>query len=71
MFLTPWYPNRSDAMDGIFVRKHAQAVAAMGVSVSVLRVHLDPAAKRIEVDASKVEGVNEVMVYTPESPAPR
>lgn len=69
LFLTPWYPNRSDAMDGIFVRKHAQAVAAMGVSVSVLRVHPDPAAKRIEVDASKVEGVNEVMVYTPESPA--
>lgn len=24
LFLTPWYPNRHDAMDGIFVRKHAR-----------------------------------------------
>ena len=39
LFLTPWYPNRSDAMDGIFVRKHAQAVAAMAYGTeSVPRV---------------------------------
>jgi hypothetical protein len=36
LFLTPWYPHRYDAMSGLFVRKHAQAVARQGVEVTVL-----------------------------------
>ncbi len=27
LFFSQWYPNRYDAMPGLFVRKHAQAVA--------------------------------------------
>lgn len=26
LFLTAWYPHRYDAMAGLFVRKHAEAV---------------------------------------------
>lgn len=65
LFLTPWYPNRRDAMDGIFVRKHAQAVRAQGAQVSVIRVRTDEKTDHMEVDTSEVEGVLEVMVYTP------
>ncbi len=67
LFLTPWYPNRSDAMDGIFVRKHAQAVARAGATVTVLRVHTDHEAKRIETSITKTDGVDEILVYTPEA----
>lgn len=65
LFLTPWYPNRRDAMDGIFVRKHAQAVRAQGAQVSVIRVRTDDATDHMDVDIAEVEGVLEVMVYTP------
>jgi len=27
LFLSAWYPNRYDAMAGLFVRKHAEAVS--------------------------------------------
>lgn len=36
LFLTPWYPTEQDAMAGLFVQKHAQAVSAQGVDVRVL-----------------------------------
>ena len=36
LFLTPWYPTEQDAMAGLFVQKHAQAVRAQGVDVRVL-----------------------------------
>ncbi|MEE1089862.1 MAG: hypothetical protein UH103_00395, partial [Paludibacteraceae bacterium] len=39
LFLTPWYPHRYDAMSGLFVRKHAQAVARQGVEVGVLSIY--------------------------------
>lgn len=36
LFLTPWYPDEHDAMAGLFVQKHAQAVRAQGVDVQVI-----------------------------------
>lgn len=36
LFLTPWYPSEKDAMSGLFVHKHAEAVRAQGVDVAVL-----------------------------------
>lgn len=36
LFLTPWYPTEQDAMAGLFVQKHTQAVSAQGVDVRVL-----------------------------------
>lgn len=70
LFLTPWYPNRHDAMDGLFVRKHAQAVARQGVSVSAIRVRTDDEARGIEIETAEVEGVLEVMAYTSSAKAP-
>lgn len=36
LFLTPWYPSERDAMAGLFVQKHAEAVRAQGVDVRVI-----------------------------------
>lgn len=36
LFLTPWYPSEKDAMSGLFVQKHAEAVRAQGCEVRVL-----------------------------------
>lgn len=36
LFLTPWYPSDKDAMSGLFVQKHAEAVRAQGVDVRVI-----------------------------------
>lgn len=70
LFLTPWYPNRHDAMDGIFVAKHARAVASAGAEVTVIRVRTDEAAKAIEIESCEKDGVLEIIVYTPSSKIP-
>ena len=36
LYLTPWYPSARDAMAGLFVQKHADAVQAQGVDVRVI-----------------------------------
>lgn len=36
LFLTPWYPSEKDAMAGLFVQKHVEAVRAQGVDVRVI-----------------------------------
>lgn len=36
LFLTPWYPSEKDAMSGLFVQKHVEAVRAQGVDVQVI-----------------------------------
>ena len=34
--MTPWYPSDKDAMSGLFVQKHAEAVRAQGCDVRVI-----------------------------------
>lgn len=36
LYLTPWYPSERDAMAGLFVQKHADAVRTQGVEVRVI-----------------------------------
>ena len=36
LFLTPWYPSEKDAMSGLFVQKHVEAVRAQGCEVQVI-----------------------------------
>lgn len=36
LFLSAWYPTRRDAMAGLFVQKHAQAVKEQGAEVKVI-----------------------------------
>lgn len=36
LFLTPWYPSEKDAMSGLFVQKHVEAVRAHNCDVRVI-----------------------------------
>ncbi len=42
LYFSAWYPHRYDAMAGLFVRKHAEAVAAQGADVAVFYLHQAP-----------------------------
>ncbi len=73
LFTTAWYPNRKVAGDGVFVRKHAQAVALLH-DVAVLMVQTDVAVKgwhvEIELGEAKENSdgestLHEVLVYVP------
>ena len=64
LFLTPWYPHRYDAMSGLFVRKHAQAVARQDVEVGVLSIYNTQCIMHNEIEDKVVEGVREVVIYT-------
>lgn len=66
LFLTPWYPNRFDAMSGLFVQKHAQAVARLA-EVSVLYIHADASLKKMSLEIQSDGNLNEIRVYYPRS----
>lgn len=70
---TAWYPNRKVAGDGVFVQKHAQAIAALH-DVAVLMVQSDAAIRgwRVEIEATLQDipnhpkaSLKEVLVYVP------
>lgn len=67
LFLSAWYPNRYDAMEGLFVRKHAQAVARQGVEVHVLFVRQSDAVQEPEFACETIEGVHETVMYCPQT----
>lgn len=64
LFLSAWYPNRDDAMSGLFVRKHAEAVGLF-CKVTVLYVHSDPAIRSNEIIIQDYHQVKEILVYYP------
>jgi len=66
LFLSAWYPNRHDAMSGLFVRKHAEAVSKFCM-VSVLYVQGDVNIKKIEIVNQRInQNTREIIVYFPE-----
>ena len=67
LFLSPWYPHRYDAMSGLFVRKHAQAVVRQGVEVGVISMYHEPSITHNEIVDEMVDGVREVVLYTKKS----
>ena len=67
LFLTPWYPHRYDAMSGLFVRKHAQAIARQGVEVSVMCQLVTDKVEQDEIVEEEIGSVKEVVLYTNKS----
>lgn len=77
LFTTAWYPNRKVAGDGVFIQKHARAVALLN-DVAVLMVQTDESKHdhRIELCAKDASGdlpsecegaLHEVLVYVPKT----
>lgn len=65
LFLANWYPMRYDAMAGLFVRKHAQAVRQQAVDVHVFHVCCDNRVEQEELSVIEIEGVKEHILYIP------
>ena len=66
LYLTQWYPNRYDAMAGLFVRNHAEAAARQGLDVCVLYCHpvdTNPSGEDLEVIEQTTNGVREIYIY--------
>jgi glycosyltransferase involved in cell wall biosynthesis len=71
LFLSTWYPHRKDAMTGLFVRKHAAAVARYA-NVTVLYVKGYADVQKFEVveqeylfETVKQEKIHEIYIYYP------
>ena len=64
LFITKWYPNRYDPQMGVYIRKHATAVATF-CDVAVLHVYSDEKLekKKIELVAVDDNSIKSVVVY--------
>lgn len=64
LFIPRWYPNRAGALSGIFVKRHAQAVA-LKHEVAILFVNADPAMHDKMYDSEFLieDGLPTVRVY--------
>lgn len=62
VFLPAWYPNRNDDMDGLFVRKHALAVAAHH-QVDVLFLKAEPNLKEPHFENFEHGNLREHYIY--------
>jgi glycosyltransferase involved in cell wall biosynthesis len=64
LFISQWYPNRSDLMAGLFVQKHAESVSLF-CDVATLYVHPDYTINKQEIHTSTKNGFLEIIVYFP------
>lgn len=68
MFLSSWYPNKKDALDGNFVQNHARAVASK-IDVTVLfATSLKNISSTYWIEETKNQNLLEVRVYFQWSP---
>ena len=64
VFLPAWYPHRNDDMEGLFVRKHALAVAAHH-TVDVLFLRAEPQLKKPQFEHLEHGNLREHYIYYP------
>ena len=64
LYLSAWYPHRYDAMWGLFVRKHAEAVSRFA-DVCVLYLMADEKVDQFDIVEQTTNSVREVYVYYP------
>lgn len=63
VFLARWYPHKYDPMFGLFVQRHAEAVALIN-EVTVIYVHPDEnTPSTYNVERSKENGVDTIRIY--------
>jgi glycosyltransferase involved in cell wall biosynthesis len=48
LFISAWYPNSTNPMKGLFVKKHAQAIRSAGVEIEVLALTINSSEKYYE-----------------------
>lgn len=66
LFITPWYPTKYDAMSGLFVFRHAEAVLSQGIDVHVLYICYHPDVKKHYVEHIHSNSVKQTFFYYPD-----
>lgn len=63
VFLARWYPHKYDPMFGLFVQRHAEAIALYN-KVSVVYIHADTNAKNTyDIERNFENGVDTIRIY--------
>ena len=64
LYLSTWYPNRTKPLEGIFVKKHAEAVAKF-CNVSVLYITFDPLlfSNKLDIQTETQNDVYSVRIF--------
>lgn len=61
--ITKWYPNREDPQIGVFIQKHARAIA-MHSDIALLYLHsTTEISNQVEILESETNGVKEITIY--------
>jgi len=66
LFVSSWYPNRTNPTLGNFVQKHAEA-SALKNKVIVLAIFPDPSIHKIEISEKNKGNLTEIIVYFPKN----
>jgi len=64
LFVSSWYPNRTNPTLGNFVQKHAEA-SALKNKVIVLAIFPDPSIHTVEITEKTKGNLTEIIVYFP------
>ena len=63
LFITKWYPNRYDPQMGVYIRKHASAIAKF-CDVAVLHVFSDEKLEKKKIELVAVDDNSIKSVHT-------
>jgi len=55
LFISSWYPNSTNPLKGIFVKKHAQAIHSAGIEIEVLALSVSYSKKLFEKKINSFE----------------
>ncbi len=64
LFLATWYPNRYDAMLGLFVKRHAEAVSHYAKVIVVNVFSTDKIKAIYELETSVSNNITTIIIYT-------
>lgn len=63
LFISSWYPNSTNALKGVYVKKHAQAIHSAGVDVQVLALTVSPSRKFFEKKEYKITDESGIITH--------
>lgn len=64
LFISSWYPNSTNPLKGVFVKKHAAAIKSAGIDIEVLAIIVSYSTKFFERRESKTTDENGVTTHT-------
>lgn len=63
LFIASWYPNSTNPLKGIFVRKHAEAIKRAGAEIEVLALTVGYSKRLLEKKVSRTKDENGIVTH--------